>query len=61
MLKLLSSNPGFFVSLEEAMSERLVVDFALTTVRSGDKDRCSEESDLLWALRGIMLDGEKKL
>lgn len=43
------------------MSERLVVDFALTTVRSGDKDRCSEESDLLWALRGIMLDGEKKL
>jgi hypothetical protein len=59
VLKLLSSN--LEDRFEEAASERLVVDLALVTVLSGDRERCSEETDLLWACRGIILDVEKKL
>jgi hypothetical protein len=61
VLKLLSSNLEDRLEPEEAASERLVVDLALVTVRSGDRERCSEEMDLLWPWRGIILDVEKKL
>lgn len=61
VLKVLSSNFDPGLPSEEAISARLVVDLALATMRSGERDRCSVENALLCAGRGIMLDREKKL